>query len=120
MPKAKQTKQVKKSSSGLSTRTVVVCSVALNIILIVGIVVTVALVKSGATDAAIVNYGVDRYCNSDRFQKEVLKDDSKAVASRNFYCGRGSAKPFLERGMSDYYKSIGIETADQNTDQSTP
>ena len=106
MPK-KQSKSTK-GKEAKSHKILLVASLIVNAVLIIGIIVTCAVFKSGKMDLALLNHSVDRYCHSREFANQMMdsrktaKEKKEWLAARDFICAQNGAGEYFVDGLNRY------------------
>lgn len=98
-------------------------SIALNAVLIIGIVVLTILTAVGTFDDQIVKKGLDTLC-SEGYQHRFVDGDAAfnqseegqtILAYYDYSCGQGDASTFYQEGLDKYLESLGLPKSSDNS-----
>lgn len=91
--------------------TLLVASLILNILLVIGIVVTYFAEKS--LEGATMNYAIEVMCSDEyrqKYESQITNDDigKKRLALVDYLCAKNGAQPYFEKGYNDYIRTLGL------------
>ena len=90
-----------------------VASLILNILFVIGLLVSNATMNSGSLDQAQINYGLELMC-SDEYRDKIKNDENTTdrdvrLSLLDYTCSNNGAAPYFENGYKEYSRSLGLE-----------